>query len=70
MPPAVIALAVVPIVVHIVSATVFTILGAGETSAAFLLGAAWVIGLAVAQRIIGRQHSQRRSRTTFRVGVV
>ena len=45
------------------------ILGTGETSAAFLLAAGWVINLAVAQRIIGRQHSQHRSRTTFRVGV-
>ena len=45
------------------------VFGAGETSAAFLLAAGWVINLAVAQRVIGRQHGHRRSRTTFRVGV-
>ena len=50
------------------------IFGAGESSAAFLMAAflmaaGWVINLAVAQRIIGRQPSQRRSRAMFRVGV-
>ena len=45
------------------------IAGAGKVSAAFLLAAWWAINLDVAQRIIGRQPTQRRGQATFRFGV-